>query len=293
MMVMLFMVMAAAAMLTVFMMVMLFMVMAAAAMLTMLVMVMLFMVMAAAAMLTMLVMVMFLFQLSQFGCQALLALHGSNQLLAGQIIPGSSDQSSSFIMLSNQSNGGIQLGLRNRIGTGQDDGIGSFDLIIIELTEVLHVNLNLTCIRHSNGITQLHILAGDLFHRCDYIGQFANTGRFDDHSIGMILGDHLGQSLAKVTNQRAANAAGVHLRNVDAGILQKATVNADLTKFIFDQHQLLALIGFLNHLLNQSGFTCAQETGENINNCHKMHLLYIRFHLIVYHCLSRNSRIFP
>ena len=52
---------------------------------------------------------------------------------------------------------------------------------------------------------------------------------------------HLPQRLAEVAHQGAADAAGVHLGDLDAGVLEKAAVNADLTELIFDQNDLLRL----------------------------------------------------
>ena len=65
--------------------------------------------------------------------------------------------------------------------------------------------------------------------------------------------------------KRAADAAGVHLGDVDAGILQKAAVNADLAEFVFDQHNLFTLERFLDELFDQGRFACTQKAGENIN----------------------------
>ena len=86
----------------------------------------------------------------------------------------------------------------------------------------------------------------------------------------MVFSDDLFQCLAKVAHQTAADAAGVHFRNVDAGLLHETAVNADLTKFVFDQHQLLTLVALGDHLLDQRGLTGTQEAGVNINLCHNI-----------------------
>ena len=78
-----------------------------------------------------------------------LAFHCFQQLIACQLIPGSGDECRIRIMLPEQCNGSIQLSLYNITCTGQDDGGSRFDLVIVELTEVLHVNLDLGCIHHS------------------------------------------------------------------------------------------------------------------------------------------------
>ena len=91
-------------------------------------------------------------------------------------------------------------------------------------------------IHHSNGIAQGHIVGGNLFHGTDDIGQLAYTGRFDDNPVGMVLIYDLGQSLAEITHQTAADAAGVHFGNIDTRVLEETAIDADLTKFIFDKN---------------------------------------------------------
>ena len=238
------------------------------------VMVMLVVVMAAAAlMLFVVVMLMVvavcLGQFCQFLCQGSLAFHGLQQLRSGKLAPGGGDDGSFPIVLPDQGHGSIQLGLGHRVGTGQDDGGSGFDLVIVELTKVLHIDLDLTGIADSHGIAQSHIFVGDLLHSADNIGEFANTGGFDDDPVGIILCDDLLQGLAEVTHQRAADAAGVHLGDIDAGILQEAAVDADLAELIFNEHQLLACIGLLDHLFDEGSLAGSQKAGVNIDFCHR------------------------
>ena len=248
------------------------MVVAAAAMLLMVMMVVMLMIMVvtAAAMLLMVMMMvmMLLLQLFQFRGNGSLACHGGDDLLTGQLIPGSGDQGCLCIVFPDQSHRSIQLVLCHGIGTGQNDGGSGFDLIVVELAKILHVDLHLACVRNGNGIAQGHFLVGNLFHSGNNVGQLAHTGGLDDDSVGSVLGNHLSQRLAEVTHQGAADAAGIHLGDVDSRILEEAAVNADFAEFIFDQNQLLTLVGFLNHLLDEGGFTGTQETGVNINFRH-------------------------
>ena len=205
------------------------------------------------------------FQILGYG---ILALHSFQKLSAGQLLPGSCDQGSSLIVLAEKLHSLVQLCLRNAGGTGKNNGRSSFHLIVIELAEVLHIHLDLARIYHSDGIAKLHILAGDLFHCGNDIGELAHTGRLNNHTVGVELLNHLFQRLSEVAHQTAADAAGVHLRNVNAGILQKTAVNANLTKLIFNEDNLLTAVGFLNHLFNQGRFTGAKKTGININFSH-------------------------
>ena len=61
----------------------------------------------------------------------------------------------------------------------------------------------------------------------------------------MELLEHLRQSLAEITYQRAANAALVHLCYLYAGVLHEAAVNANLAELILDKHQLLTGVSLL------------------------------------------------
>ena len=243
--------------------------------------VMLIVVMAAAAVLAMLMMLVS--HLLQLRCDRILPLHGLQQLCAGKILPGSRYHRCIGIVLPQQRNGCIQLCLGNHIRTGKDDRFGGFDLIVIELAEILHIHLDLAGINHSDGTAQRNCIIGHLFHSCDHIGKLANAGGLDDDPIRSILIDHLGQSLAKITHQGAANTAGIHLGNVNAGILQKSAVNANLTKFVFDQHQFFPLISLRDHFFDQCCLAGAQKAGINID-FHGKHLPIHNFLCIIPPC---------
>ena len=223
------------------------------------------MVTAAAMMLMLMVMLMGFFQFFQLCSQGRLAFHSGNQLLAGQITPGSGDDGSLLIMLPQQGNCCIQLCLGNRIGTGENNGRCGFDLVIVELTKVLHIDLYLACIHHSHGVAQGDFIGGDLLYSTNNIRQLAHAGGFDDDTVRIVLLDHLGQCLTEVSHKRAADAAGVHFSDIDACILQEAAINTNFTEFIFDENQFLTLIGLLDHFLDKGGLACTQKTGIDIN----------------------------
>ena len=252
--------------------------MAAAAMLAMLMMV--FLMMMAAATMVLLV-VMFLFQCMDVLLQRVLPCHSIQDLLTGQLRPGSGHQYSMRIVFPNQCDRRIQLCLGYCIGTGQNNGLSCFDLIIIELAKILHVDLDLANICNGNGATQYYICIRDFFHSGNDIAKLANTGGFNHDPVGMVLFDHLGQCLAKIAYQAAADTAGVHLSDVDTGILQKTAVNADLTKFIFNQHKLFSNIGFLDHFLDQRCLTCAKKTRVNVNFSHNYTFCFIMDTVII------------
>ena len=215
-------------------------------------------VMAAAAMLVMVViMVVFFLHLGQFSGYLGLALHRFHQLGAGNLIPRGSDDCCLSIEGTKQLNGGIQLLLGDAVSTGQNNGIGSLDLIIVKLAKVLHIDFYLTGIHNGYLTTENDILIGYFLHSSNHIRQFTYAGGFDDNAIGVIVSNHLGQSLAKIAHQTTTDTAGIHLGNVDARILQESAVDTDFAKFVFNQHQLLAGIVFCDHFLDKGGFTGA------------------------------------
>jgi hypothetical protein len=294
------MVVATAATTVLMMVVMLLVVMAAAALaLFMVMVVMLLMVVTAAALAFLMVMVVMLLMVTmaammlhllQILGNAGVALHSLQQLRAGELIPRSGNQRSMIIMLTEHCNSGIQLSLGDGIGTGKDDGRSGFDLVVVEFTEVLGVNLHLASVSHGYGIAQNHIISSNLLHSSDNIRQLTHTGRLDDHTIGMVLGNHFLQSLAEIAHQTAADAAGVHLGDVDASILQKAAIDADLTKFVLDEDNLLTTVCLADHLFDQGSFACAQKAGVNINFCHVFAPLFAFF--LLYHHSQPVTSIF-
>ena len=163
--------------------------------------------------------VMLLLQLCQLCCQRSLSCHSLLNLRTGQFIPRCCNNSSLIIQLPYHGDSCVQLLLRNRVRSGQHNSGGSFDLIIIEFTKVFHINLDLACINHSNRIPQGNLVIGDFFNCTNHIRKLADSGWFDNNPVRCVLSQNLLQSLSKITNQTAANTAGVHLCNINASFL--------------------------------------------------------------------------
>ena len=195
--------------------------------------------------------------------------HGGEDDVAGQLIPRSGDDGGVGVVLLQQGDDLVQLVLGHVLGAGEDDGAGGLDLVIEELAEVLHIHLALLGVDNGHGAAQLH--GGGLVgvaHGAADVAQLAHAGGLDDDAVGVILLHHVVQRLVEVAHQRAADAAGVHLVDLDAGILQEAAVNADLAELIFDEHQLLTLEGLLQQLLDEGGLARTEETGNNVDSRH-------------------------
>ena len=212
----------------------------------------------------------------QLSLEVVLGGHGLQDLLAGQGVPGGGDDGSGGILLTQHGHSGGNLLLGGVLGAAQDDAACVADLVVVELTEVLHIHLDLVHIGHGDKAVQLHVqVLGHAFHGAGHVAQLAHAGGLDDDAVGVVLLHHLLQGGAEITHQRAADAAGVQLIDLDAGLLQKAAVDADLAELVLDEHDLLACKGLFDELLDKGGLTGAKEAGENIDFGHSLKCLFL------------------
>ena len=77
--------------------------------------------------------------------------------------------------------------------------------------------------------------------------------------VRMVFLHNLLQGSSEIADQRAADTARIHLRDLDAGVLQEPAIDTNLTKFIFNQDNLLSRKHFLDQLLDQRGLACAEK----------------------------------
>ena len=211
----------------------------------------------------------FVNQLLQFVFQCVFLFQNLQDLSTGQLFPGGGENVSGRIVFSEQFHTGRQLGIGYAGGMAQDDGTGIFDLVVEEFTEVLHVHLALVYIRYRGKSTQLDVGGINVRNGFDHIAEFADPGRLDQDPVGGIFCDDLLQSFRKISDQTAADTAGVHFGDVHACILQETAVDPDVAEFVFDQHQFFAAVGFCDQFFDQGCLTGSQETGKYINSCHK------------------------
>ena len=210
----------------------------------------------------------FLLELRKLDGDGAALLHGLHQLLAGELRPRRRDDHGVLVVLADHGDALVELFFLHVVSAAEDDGVGRLDLVVVELAEVLHIHLALRRVRHGHKVAQLHVVRRDLAHGADDVRQLADARRLDQDTVRRVFGDDLFERAAEIADQRAADAAGVHLRDLDPGLLQKAAVDADLAEFILDQDQLLAVVGFLDHFLDERRLAGAEKTGININFCH-------------------------
>ena len=141
-------------------------------------------------------------------------------------------------------------------------------LIVIELSEVLHVYLCLLGIHHCGKGVEHQFRNIQTFHSVHYIREFAYSRGFDQDPVGMELLHHLLKGVTEVSHQAAADASCVHFVYDHSRILQESAVYADLAEFVFDENDLFSLIGFLNEFFDECCLAGSQKSAENINFCH-------------------------
>ncbi len=205
----------------------------------------------------------------QLCLEVVLGGHGVQDLLTGQGIPCGRNDGRSGVLLAQHGDSGSDLLLAGGLGAAEDDAACVADLVIVELTEVLHIHLDLVHVGHGNEAVQLNIQM--LRHTLDgagHVAQLADARRLDHDAIRVVLLHHLLQGSAEVAHQRAADTACIQLVDLDAGLLQKAAVDADLAELVLDQNDLLARKGLFDELFDEGRLTGTKEAGENINFGH-------------------------
>ena len=205
------------------------------------------------------------------------AFHGGEQLLAGQVLPRGGDDAGVLIQAAQHGNGLVEALLRALSRAGQQDGTGMRHLILEKLTEVLEVHFCLERVNNGYKAVQLNLEVRVLY-RSDNVRQLADAGRLDQDAVRMVLVHNIVQRLAEVANQRAADTACVHLVYNNAGILEKAAVNADLTELVLDQNNLLTLERIGQQTLDEGRLAGTQKTGNNINFSHALSLHFYARH---------------
>ncbi len=175
---------------------------------------------AALAMLMVVMAAVFLNFLHQVFCHGIRLLDDLKKLFSCQLTAGRRHDGGGLIMLPEHLHCLLNLPRIYHIGPAEDDGTCVLDLIVEELTEILHVHLALGRVHHRNRAVQLHVNRGshipDRFH---HIRQFAHARRLDDNPVRLILGQNLLQGFSEIPHQGTADAPGIHLPDLNASVL--------------------------------------------------------------------------
>ena len=197
-----------------------------------------------------------------------LLLGRRHDLLAVQLVPGGGDDGGVGVDLPQELKAGFQLGRVHILGAAQDDEVRRFHLVFIKFPEILQIHLRPQGVRHGDLAAGLPVVPLQLAHGGVHVAELAHAAGLDEDAVRVETLHHFPQGLGEIPHQAAADAAGVHLRDLDARLLEEAAVDADLPEFIFDQHQLFPGESLLDELLDEGGLPRPQETGNNVDLSH-------------------------
>ena len=134
---------------------------------------MMFMLVIMVVMVLMLMVVIILIQVAHI---QLRMLHGVQNLLAVQLLPGSGDHSSLVIMLTQHLYRLCKLLLGHALGTAQYDGTRMLYLVVEKLAEVLHVHLTLLAVYNNDRTVDVYVhVARHILDCLHNVRQLANT----------------------------------------------------------------------------------------------------------------------
>ena len=205
-------------------------------------------------------------------------LDGFQHLSGAQLIPRGGDDAGLGVVLPEQLHGPGDLVLGGHLGAAEDDGLGGFDLIDEEFAEIAGVHPALAHVGHGGAAGELDLMGfGHVVHHAADVAELAHAGGLDQYAIGVVFVDQLAQRLGEIAHQGAADAAGVELGDLDAGILHEAAVDAHLAVFIFQQDDLFAIKGAVQQLFDQRGLARAEETGDDVDLCHRFSPVFISY----------------
>ncbi len=239
-------------------------------------------------MVMMTVLVMLVHKIVQALFKGVLAFCGGKNCLSVDLIPGSRNYRCVLIDGADYIDALLQLVFSDTVGTRKDDSGRIFYLIAVKFRKVLHIHLALACVDHRAKSRDRKIVTVRVFDCLDNVGKLTDARRLDNDSVGRKFLFDLRKRLAEITDERATDAARVHLGNFNAGLLEKSAVDSDLTELVFDKNDLLSRISFLDELLNKRGLSRAEEARIYIYFCHNI-LRIIISNKILYHLLNITS----
>ena len=200
--------------------------------------------------------------------ESVLLLHSGKNILTVKQVPRRGNDSRALVMLAKKLYALGNLLVLCALCMREYDSRSVLDLVVIELTEVLHIHFALINVGNcGKAVEDCSVLLGG-FGGADNVGELTYARGLDNNSVGGILLKHLYKRLRKIADKRAADTAGVHLGDLNAGIGKEAAVNTDLTELVLNKNDLLACVGLFNKLLNKRGLARAEEAGKYIYLCH-------------------------
>ena len=224
-----------------------------------------------------LILILFVFALNTLerGGERVALFHRVEDLRAGELVPRRRDDDGAGILLAQQRDALGELFLLDARGAGEDDAPGGFDLVVEKFAEVAHIHFAFARVYDGAERVDRKLAVRRLLHGGHDVGELADARGLDENAVGGVALADLVQSGAEITRKAAADAAGVHLRHLNAGVLHEAAVHADLAELVLDEDELFARVGFRDQLFDERGLARAEETGKYINFCHTYNLFLL------------------
>ena len=197
----------------------------------------------------MVMLMMLLFKSLECICKSILLLHCGKNILAVKRIPRRCYDGCVCIMLAKKLDTFCNFRILCALGVRKHDGRSVLNLIVEELTEILHIHLTFVDVCNGSEAIELGIFSAAVLNRANNVGKLSNSGGLDDYSVGSIFFKNLNECLRKISYKRTADATRIHFRNFDSRVGKKASVNTDLTEFVLYKNNLLTGVRFLNKLL--------------------------------------------
>ena len=219
-------------------------------------------------------------QLVQLCLQRIFPFHCLEKIRAGKSIPIRGDNNRPRILFTQECDALGYFGIARTTGMTEYDAPGVFDLIVIKLAEILDIHLTFIHICNRRESVQDCTVGGGALDCPNHIGKFADPGRFNDDPVGLHFGNYLAERRAEIPDERATNATRIQFIDLHTGVLEKSTVNTDLTELIFDQNDLFTLVGFAYQLFDKRRLPCSEKPGNNINFGHGYRLLIFHHYII-------------
>ena len=216
----------------------------------------------------MVVLVMLLLNLFYKMLKSIGLFHRGKDILTVKALPRGGYDGSLTVMLTDKLYALLNLMLLYLTGMGQNDAGGICNLIVIKLTEILHIHLALACIGNGGEAIKLCLIRLNLADSLNNVGELSYAGGFDYNSVGTVLLKNLSESLGKITDKGATDTARIHLGNLNARICKKSAVDAYLTEFVLYKNYLFTGKRLLKKLFNKSGLSRTEKAGKYVNFGH-------------------------
>ena len=176
-----------------------FVVVMAAFVIVVMVVMLVFVVMMAAAFIV--VMMCLLLEPFNFRLKSIRSFNSIKQLCAGKFIPIGSNYNGVRIVLLYKRDTLIDLFLIYKLCMAENDASGILNLIIKELTEILHMHFALFCVDNGCKTAEYRPVCICAFDCLYNVRKLSNTGRLNENSVRRKLIDNFGKSCREVTHK--------------------------------------------------------------------------------------------